>query len=78
MKDTIVKILYSSKVRQKCLAKTECQIFGLPFEFVSFKIMPTDISTNKKKIFINSFFNYFKHQFFSSFLLLQFSIALLL
>ena len=48
MKDTIVKILYSSKVRQKCLAKTECQIFGLPFEFVSFKIMPTDISTNKK------------------------------
>ena len=48
MKDTIVKILYSSKVRQKHLAKTECQIFGLPFEFVSFKIMPTDISTNKK------------------------------
>ena len=49
MKDTIVKILYSSKERQKHLAKTERQIFGLPFEFVSFKIMPTDISTNKNK-----------------------------
>ena len=49
MKDTIVKILYSSKVRQKHLAKTERQIFGLPSEFVSFKIMPTDISTNKNK-----------------------------
>ena len=47
MKDTIVKKLYSSKTGQKCLAKTVCQILGLPFESVSFKIMPTDIGTNK-------------------------------
>ncbi len=47
MKDTIVKKLYSTNVGQKCLAKTVCQILGLPFESVSFKIMPTDIGTNK-------------------------------
>ncbi len=47
MKDTIVKKLYSTNVGQMCLAKTVCQILGLPFESVSFKIMPTDIGTNK-------------------------------
>ncbi len=47
MNDTIVKKLYSTNVGQKCLAKTVCQILGLPFESVSFKIMPTDIGTNK-------------------------------
>ena len=47
MKDTIVKKLYSTNVGQKCLAKTVCQILGLPFESISFKIMPTDIGTNK-------------------------------
>ncbi len=47
MKDTIVKKLYSTNVGQKYLAKTVCQILGLPFESVSFKIMPTDIGTNK-------------------------------
>ncbi len=47
MKDTIVKKLYSTNVGQMCLAKTVCQILGLPFESVSFKLMPTDIGTNK-------------------------------
>ena len=47
MNDTIVKKLYSTNVGQKCLAKTVCQILGLPFESVSFKLMPTDIGANK-------------------------------
>ena len=50
MNDTIVKKLYSTNVGQKCLAKTVCQILGLPFESVSFKIMPTDIGTNKNVV----------------------------
>ena len=50
MRDDVVKKLYSSKIGQKCLAKTVCQILGLPFEAISFKIMPTDIGVNKNII----------------------------